>query len=90
MRYTPFTNGTAAMFWQEQNCNKCRRANCASRLQLEKCSDFTTRNVEICGGQTSMHANGFFVELPARCKSFTLVPLRKKRSVIGRDTPELF
>ena len=69
--WIPFTNGTAATFWQERNCYVCRNAShCSAALALRRCGYFTDRNVDICGGNRSEQATGKFTHLPERCASF--------------------
>lgn len=87
-RYLPFSNGTSAMLWQEQNCDNCKRRPCAARNSLMRCDCLTLKSVQLCGGRPHVQVTpkGAFANLPARCAGFTTV---SKRRDPGKNTPWL-
>ena len=89
MKYTPFSNGSAACDWQDHNCDRCKRHPCAAREAIRGCRNMTKYAVELCGGtvRVQLYPPAAFAYLPARCKGFTLVG---KRRDPGKNTPGLF
>jgi|GEM_PF-5155078 hypothetical protein len=87
--YIPFTNGTQAMYWQEQNCARCRRTRCAARTALDACRNLTANCMNIVGAGAHGQDNLAFADMPVRCASYTIVPVPRKKPVIGRNVPGL-
>lgn len=85
----PFSNSTEAMFWMENNCDKCKMPSCWSKRSLEL--GFISGNISIIqakkiGGERS--GKDYF-NLYDRCQMFTDVRPRKNK--INLETnPTLF
>lgn len=85
----PFSNATEAMFWMENNCEKCKRPSCWSKHSLELgfiTGDISIIQAKMIGGELS--GKDYF-NLADRCQMFTDTRL-KKHKIITETNPTLF
>lgn len=86
----PFSNGTEAMMWLDQNCDVCRRSNCSAKVAIQRgfvSGNITERMASFIG--YTYHADKFESLYP-KCDHFTTVrisPVKKNKPEL---TPKMF
>jgi len=69
-KYIPFSNGTEAMFWIENNCNQCKRGKCKTKKIIKTCGDIPEKQCYAIGATLCPESTGNFLNMPIHCDKF--------------------
>jgi hypothetical protein len=87
----PFSNGTEAMWWQESNCDQCKRSQCQAKRNIEFgfiTGEITIYSANFIGAEFS---GTNFCKLNPKCKNFTTVSNRHyTKNLTPENTLNLF
>jgi hypothetical protein len=92
-----FSNGTEAMYWQENNCYICNRKPCSARLSIEKgfvSGHISWNMAKFIGFKSCNNSNIMteddYCELNNKCDHFNKPNIKKKKAKSSLNLPSLF